>query len=56
MSCDYVANSVEPCDTCPQLITCLYMCGLLQEGAKESVKNEENIPLFSDEELDDLPF
>lgn len=29
--CTYVKNSIEPCETCPRLITALYMCKLLQE-------------------------
>lgn len=29
--CDYKKNSVEPCETCPRLITALHMCKLLQE-------------------------
>ena len=29
--CNYKENSNEPCETCPRLITCLYMCKLLQE-------------------------
>jgi len=31
MDCNYIENSVEPCDICPKLISCLYMCKLLQE-------------------------
>lgn len=33
--CDYIHDSNNPCTTCPKLITCLYMCGLLQEAAAE---------------------
>jgi hypothetical protein len=29
--CTYEPTSNEPCATCPRLITCLYMCKLLQE-------------------------
>lgn len=32
--CEYVENSVEPCKNCPQCITALHMCKLLQETAK----------------------
>lgn len=29
--CTYIKNSNTPCETCPKLITTLYMCKLLQE-------------------------
>lgn len=32
--CEYVKDSNQPCGICPQLISCLYMCGLLQEQVK----------------------
>ncbi len=33
--CTYTKDSVEPCKTCPRLITALYTCKLLQEISKE---------------------
>jgi hypothetical protein len=29
--CTYIENSIEPCPTCPKLISALHMCELLQE-------------------------
>ena len=33
--CTYIKNSIAPCETCPKLITALYICKLLQETIKK---------------------
>ncbi len=33
--CTYKKGSIEPCETCPKLISALYKCKLLQEINKE---------------------
>jgi hypothetical protein len=33
--CTYIKDSSTPCETCPRLITALYICELLQETFKE---------------------
>jgi hypothetical protein len=33
--CTYVENSIEPCNTCPKVITALHMCNLLKETLNE---------------------
>lgn len=38
--CGYIPGSNDPCATCPRLISCLYMCRLLQEVFKEDGKND----------------
>ena len=36
MECTYKKNSNKPCDTCPRLITTLYMCNILKEIQDEN--------------------
>lgn len=40
-SCSYIPNSNQPCETCPRLITMLYMCGFLQEGVVDDEPNDQ---------------
>ena len=34
--CTYIKNSVNPCETCPRLISALHKCKLLQETIKSN--------------------
>lgn len=39
--CQYVENSVKPCENCPRKITCLYMCKFLQETLEQSEQSKK---------------
>lgn len=39
--CNYVPNSNQPCETCPRLITMLYMCSFLQETEEDEDDHED---------------
>ena len=40
--CGYVKNSIEPCKTCPKLMSCLHRCELLKETLNE-LTNQSDI-------------
>lgn len=38
-TCDYKPNSIEPCDTCPRVMSAFPLCEFLKESYREA-KND----------------